>query len=168
MKDSKIKSVKIGIGFTFNADLYCTSGHFQHNKSHRIASQKYDSKGSTRPPRTTTPPLPSGPCRISKEAGDDVDITESVVVANKDAAGLHEVLVGLEVVELADDRPDKGEGSEDMLSDGRATLVRAEEVSVVGGHGGRRKRVVEILEKVMKVGGVIDCLEEEGRRIGRI
>ncbi|KAF7825493.1 protein BZR1-like protein 2-like [Senna tora] len=108
----------------------------------------------------------------SGEARDDVDLTEStdVAVANEDAAGLDEVLVGLGVVESADDGPDGGERSGDLLSESGTALVGTEEVGVVGGNGGRRKRVVKILEKAMRMRmrSVVDCLEEEGRRIGRI
>lgn len=110
-----------------------------------------------------------------REAGDDVDLTKSanVAVADEDVAGLDEVLVGLGVVESADDGPDGGDGSGDLLGDGGAALVGVEEVGVVGGewegHGGRGSgpRVV-ILEVAMGgCGGVVDSVKKEGR-FGRI
>ena len=76
------------------------------------------------------------------EAGDDVYLTESadIAIADDDMATLHEVLVSLRIIEAADDRPDGGDGSGDLLYDGGAALVGADGVCVVAcdgvGYGG--------------------------------
>lgn len=92
------------------------------------------------------------------EAGDDVDFTEGadVAVAEDDVAALDEVLVGLRVVEAADDGPDEGDGGGDLLDDGGAALVGGHGVGVVASHGvGEWRRVVVVV--------VHDLVEEETR-----
>lgn len=67
------------------------------------------------------------------EAGDHVDLSESadVAVSDYDLAALEEVLVGLGVVEAADDGPDGGDGGGDGLGHRGAALVGAHRVGVV-------------------------------------
>ena len=70
------------------------------------------------------------------EAGDDVDLAESadISIANNDVATLDEVLVGLWIVEAADDGPDGGDRGGDLLDDGGAALIGADDVGVVAWH----------------------------------
>lgn len=69
-------------------------------------------------------------------AGDDSDLPQraDVAVSQDDVAALDEVLVGLRVVEAADDWPDGGDGGRDELRGGGAGLVWADGVGVVAGH----------------------------------
>ena len=77
------------------------------------------------------------------EAGDDADLAEGAdcgAVAEDEVAGLDEVLVGLGVVEAADDGPHGGQRGGDLLDNGGAALVGGNGVGVVTGHGGRDSR----------------------------
>lgn len=62
-----------------------------------------------------------------------MDLSEGadVAVPDDEVAALDEVLVGLWVVEAADDGPHQGDRSGDALRDGGAALVRADGVDVV-------------------------------------
>ena len=73
------------------------------------------------------------------QTGDDVYLTESadIAIANDDMATLDEVLVSLRIIEAADDRPDGGDGSSDLLYDGGAALVGTDGVYVVACDGVR-------------------------------
>jgi len=74
---------------------------------------------------------------LRRHAGDDADFPERAhfAVADDDVAALEEVLVGLGIVEAADDRPDGGDGGGDGLDDGGAALVGGHGVGVVAGDG---------------------------------
>lgn len=58
-----------------------------------------------------------------------------VAVAVNDVAALDEVLVSLGVVEATDDGPDGRDGSGDLLDDGGAALVGANDEGVVACYG---------------------------------
>ncbi|CAL5346535.1 unnamed protein product [Camellia sinensis] len=75
------------------------------------------------------------------EAGDDVDLPDGadVAVAVDEVAALDEVLVRLWVVEAADDGPDGGDGSGDVVDGGGAALVGTHGVSVVARDGVRHR-----------------------------
>ncbi|KAL2500429.1 hypothetical protein Fot_34277 [Forsythia ovata] len=82
----------------------------------------------------------------------DVDLTESthVTVSDDDVAALEEMLVGLRVVEAADDGPDGGYWGGDFLNHSGAALVRADRVGVIAGYvvwylGGARRPSLELL-----------------------
>jgi len=83
-----------------------------------------------------------------REAGDHAHLAERahVAVAQDDVAALHEMLVGLRVVEAPHHGPHGGDGRRDLLHDGGAALVRGHRVDVVASHrfgdgdGGRRER----------------------------
>nr|GLL26964.1 hypothetical protein VIGAN_04129500 [Ipomoea trifida] len=70
------------------------------------------------------------------EAGDDADLAEGahVAVPHDDVAALHEVLVGLRVVEAADHGPNGGDGGGDPLDHGGAALVGSHRMGVIAGH----------------------------------
>lgn len=80
------------------------------------------------------------PCR--GEAGDDVDFPEGadVAVATDEVAALHEVFVGLGVVEAAHDGPHGGDGGGDLLRHGGAALVGGHRVGVVSRDRVRHRR----------------------------
>lgn len=101
------------------------------------------------------------PCR--GEAGDDVDFSEGshVAVATDDVAALHEVFVGLGVVEAAHDGPNGGDGGRDLLSHRGAALVGGHKVGVVSRHRVRHRREGLLDESVVAVcnggsGGGVD------------
>lgn len=85
-----------------------------------------------------------------REAGDHAHLPERahIAVAQDDVAALHEVLVGLRVVEAPHHGPHGGDGRRDLLHNGGAALVRRHRVDVVACHrvgdggGGRRQRGV--------------------------
>lgn len=105
-----------------------------------------------------------------------MDLTEGadLAVAEDDAAAFDEVLVRLGAVEAADDGPDGGGRSVDVLDDGRAALVGADRVGVVAGDGLGNGRAARLLVEGGSSGwggarGFVDAVEEDGglRRIGR-
>jgi len=89
------------------------------------------------------------------KAGDDVDFPEcpDVAVSSDDVATLHEVLVGLWVVEAPHDGPHGGHGGGDLLHHRRTALVFRHRVSVVICHGVRHRSKGLHGEGVMTVCG---------------
>lgn len=107
-----------------------------------------------------------------REARYDLDLPESAYVAvpDDDVTALEKVLVGLRVVEAADDGPDGGDGGGDFLNRGGAALVRTDGVSVITGYvvgdfRGARRPSLELLGLFIRSGGgggcsgILDSLE---------
>ncbi|BAT84031.1 uncharacterized protein HKW66_Vig0115240 [Vigna angularis] len=94
-----------------------------------------------------------------REAGDHAHLAEraDVAVSQDDVAALHEVLVGLWVVEAPHHGPHGGDRRRDLLHHGGAALVRGHRVDVVAGHhvwdrsGGRRERGIRHFFGLKKV-----------------
>ncbi|GER26649.1 DNA-directed RNA polymerase subunit omega [Striga asiatica] len=101
------------------------------------------------------------------EAGDHADLAKGthVAVAEDHVAALHEVLVGLRIVEPPEDGPDGGHGGGDPLCDGGAALIGADGVVVVAGHVVRDLRggaAVGFLAGGGRGGDLAHSLEEKG------
>lgn len=98
-----------------------------------------------------------------------MDLAEGAdfAVAVEDVAALDEVFVGLGIVESADDGPDGGDGSGDLLDDDGAALVGADSMGVkagdVIGDGDREgEGRAAFVSRGGVGGGAVDAVEEEG------